>query len=72
MGKVCIFVDGENLRHSIVDLFRGEFDKHDYLPKDANWEVSSIGWLNKRPGTTARECAHTGMLLKKSIFHRGA
>jgi len=38
MRKACIFVDGENLRHSIVDLFDGEFDKEDYLPKNANWD----------------------------------
>lgn len=34
----CIFVDGENLRHSIVDLFDSEFDPADYLPKTANWQ----------------------------------
>ena len=33
--KVCIFVDGENLRHSICDLFP-TFNRSDYLPK-ANW-----------------------------------
>lgn len=35
--KVCIFVDGENLRHSINDLFPKEFGIGDYLPKDARW-----------------------------------
>lgn len=34
----CIFVDGENLRNSIVDLFRPEFVARDYLPKNADWE----------------------------------
>jgi len=35
--RVCIFVDGENLRHSIVSLFpRPIFDQNDYLPK-ADW-----------------------------------
>jgi hypothetical protein len=34
--RVCVFVDGENLRHSIVDLFNG-FDPRDYLPKTADW-----------------------------------
>jgi|GEM_PF-1500812 len=33
--KVCVFVDGENLRHSIGDLFP-LFDKRTYLPK-TNW-----------------------------------
>jgi uncharacterized LabA/DUF88 family protein len=36
--RVCVFVDGENLRHSLVDLFRGEFDPSDYLPKKAVWD----------------------------------
>jgi uncharacterized LabA/DUF88 family protein len=35
--RACIFVDGENLRHSLVELFRGEFDQSDYLPKKAQW-----------------------------------
>jgi uncharacterized LabA/DUF88 family protein len=36
--KVCLFVDGENFRHSIVDLFPPpQFYQEDYLPKRANW-----------------------------------
>jgi uncharacterized LabA/DUF88 family protein len=35
--KVCVFVDGENFRHSIVDVFKGEFDANEYLPKRADW-----------------------------------
>lgn len=34
--RVCVFVDGENFRHSIVDLF-DSFRSTDYLPKKANW-----------------------------------
>lgn len=34
--RVCVFVDGENLRHTICDLFQ-HFDRQDYLPKSANW-----------------------------------
>lgn len=38
MGKrVCVFVDGENFRHTIVNLFE-QFDPNDYLPKKANWD----------------------------------
>jgi len=37
--KACIFVDGENLRHSLCDLFTSaEFSPHDYLPKSAAWQ----------------------------------
>ena len=32
--RVCIFVDGENFRNSIVELFP-TFKQHDYLPKTA-------------------------------------
>ena len=37
--RVCVFVDGENLRHSIVDAFenQGLFERHQYLPVTANW-----------------------------------
>lgn len=38
MQNACVFVDGENLRHSIVDLFPASFRKEDYLPKDADWQ----------------------------------
>jgi uncharacterized LabA/DUF88 family protein len=34
----CIFIDGENLRHSLCDLFGLEFNPSDYLPKQADWE----------------------------------
>ena len=34
----CIFIDGENLRHSIVELFQEEFAKREYLPRNADWE----------------------------------
>ncbi len=42
-SRVCVFVDGENFRHSIVDLFQN-FHKEDYLPKSANWETL-FDWL---------------------------
>src|SRR3972149_1429947 len=42
--KCCVFVDGENLRYSIIDLFRGEFDKAEYLPKKADW-TAFFDWL---------------------------
>lgn len=36
--KACLFVDGENFRHSIVELFP-HFHQEDYLPKAANWTI---------------------------------
>lgn len=36
--RVCVFVDGENLRHSITGLFDPtQFEPKDYLPKQADW-----------------------------------
>jgi hypothetical protein len=37
MGKrACVFVDGENFRHAICELF-DRFDPKDYLPRKAKW-----------------------------------
>jgi uncharacterized LabA/DUF88 family protein len=38
-GRACIFIDGENFRHSLLDAFRadGSFRASDYLPRNANW-----------------------------------
>ena len=35
--RACVFVDGENLRLAIGDLYADHFDKRDYLPKNADW-----------------------------------
>lgn len=43
--KVCIFVDGENLRHSIVDLFP-TFDRRTYLPR-ADW-AKFFDWITQQ------------------------
>ena len=37
METACVFVDGENLRHSLVELFEPEFQATDYLPRAAHW-----------------------------------
>jgi len=44
--KVCVFVDGENFRKSIEKLFAAEFDKRDYLPKNADW-ARLFDWVVK-------------------------
>ena len=41
--RVCIFVDGENFRHSIVNLF-SNFQNSDYLPKSADW-TNFFDWI---------------------------
>jgi uncharacterized LabA/DUF88 family protein len=41
--RACVFVDGENFRLSIVQLFES-FRREDYLPKAANW-ASLFDWL---------------------------
>ena len=36
--RACVFVDGENFRYSIIDLFSDYgFKNKDYLPKSARW-----------------------------------
>jgi uncharacterized LabA/DUF88 family protein len=45
MGSTaCLFVDGENFRHTISELFHSRFDKRDYLPKKADW-TAFFDWL---------------------------
>jgi uncharacterized LabA/DUF88 family protein len=43
--KVCVFVDGENFRHSVVELFP-DFHQENYLPKLANW-AELFDWIVK-------------------------
>lgn len=43
--RACVFVDGENFRHSIVELFV-QFRQEDYLPKRANW-TNLFDWIVK-------------------------
>lgn len=55
MTRVCIFVDGENFRHSICDSFTfNEFDPREYLPKEAqganffDWLVGEVCGLDSQ------------------------
>ena len=41
--KACVFIDGENFRHSITSLFP-DFDQAKYLPKNAKW-TELFNWL---------------------------
>lgn len=41
--KACVFVDGENFRHAIVNLFP-QFKQEQYLPKYAKW-AEFFDWL---------------------------
>jgi len=44
--RVCVFVDGENFRHSIVNLFE-QFEQNDYLPKSADWDALFDWFVSK-------------------------
>jgi uncharacterized LabA/DUF88 family protein len=50
--RVCIFVDGENFRHAILDLF-DEFAPTDYLPHNAQWE-KIFDWLVLKTDTDGK------------------
>lgn len=52
-NTACIFVDGENLRHSLIDLFAGEFNPYDYLPRNADWS-GFFNYLVNRANTSSR------------------
>ncbi|UCG94671.1 MAG: NYN domain-containing protein [Candidatus Aerophobus sp.] len=45
--RACVFVDGENFRHSICHLF-GRFDPSEYLP-EGRWE-EFFDWLVQKAG----------------------
>jgi uncharacterized LabA/DUF88 family protein len=44
--RACVFVDGENFRHTITDLFE-EFDRAEYLPKSAQWSKLFDWFVNQ-------------------------
>ena len=46
LEKACVFVDGENLRHSLIDVFAhdGVFKPSDYLPASAEW-ADFLDWM---------------------------
>jgi len=50
--RACIFVDGENFRHTIVELFNN-FSQVDYLPKNAKWN-DFFNWLVSEIEPTAK------------------
>lgn len=54
MDKACIFVDGENLRHVIVELFPPpKFRQEDYLPNTADWRAF-FDWIASQVGACHR------------------
>jgi len=49
--RACVFVDGENFRHTICDLF-STFDRREYLPRQARWEELFDWFVSEAsPGT---------------------
>jgi len=53
LDTACIFVDGENLRHSLIDLFKPNFNSTEYLPRNADW-VGFFNELVKQAGAERR------------------
>ena len=37
IARACVFVDGENFRHSLIRLFEPTFRAQGYLPRNAKW-----------------------------------
>ncbi len=65
MKKVCIFIDGENLRHSICDLFVN-FKSHDYLPKNADW-TGFFNWIARESAGAESERVRAYWYVVKDI-----
>jgi len=42
--RCCVFIDGENFRHGIINLFHDRFDKAGHLPGKAEW-ARFFAWL---------------------------
>ncbi len=64
--RVCIFIDGENLRHSILELFPTTFKKWDYLPKKADW-TKFFDWVAEQAGGSNVERVRTYWYVVKDI-----
>jgi len=58
MRTACVFVDGENFRRSIGDLFPTDFDRNEYLPKRAKWG-EFFDWLVGKACTQSAERLRT-------------
>ena len=62
--RVCIFVDGENMRHAIVELFPTPiFNEFDYLPKNADW-TKFFDWITME---SAGEDSERSGLLREGL-----
>ncbi len=55
MKKACVFVDGENLRYSLVGCLcdTTDFLQADYLPKNANWSQFFDHIVNEASNNTS-------------------
>jgi len=56
--RVCIFIDGENFRFSIIELFE-QFNKYDYLPKKADWNSLFDYFVGRAASEGERERVRT-------------
>jgi len=63
--EACVFVDGENFRHSIVNLFP-HFHQEDYLPKLANW-TEFFDWIVRNVTDNTYERIRTYWYVIKSV-----
>jgi len=66
--KACIFVDGENFRHTIVDLFKNEFDQSEYLPKNADWG-KFFDWIINQVDPNAKTIRTYWYVIERIDFH---
>ncbi|MFA4917336.1 MAG: NYN domain-containing protein [Syntrophales bacterium] len=67
--RVCIFVDGENFRHSIHELFADIPTLDEYLPKEAQW-TEFFDWLVVQAAPIAAERLRTYWYVVQHIDYR--
>jgi len=67
--KVCIFVDGENFRHSIQELFIGLPNLDEYIPKEARW-TEFFDWLVEQTSDYETERLRTYWYVVQHIDYR--
>jgi len=72
--RACVFVDGENLRHSLIDAFVDEsiFQRNEYLPSAAEW-ASFFDWVVREAtgGTHRRLRAYWFVIQDLDFFPYG-
>ncbi len=67
--KICIFIDGENFRHSLAKLFQEQFKSIDYLPH-SNWAALFDFFTSRVSVESEKERLRTYWYVVESLVFR--